>query len=107
MRQIWQKGLADFDTNPFNYSEGILVDAYGISAVRGSIYNTAKADEMHLGTDDQHDYEIYDPSYPGMQEGNWVTVKYIINESKLVFENLKNGESFDMILPTDIAGFTK
>ena len=84
----------DFDTNPFS-SQTLLIDAYGIGADHYCVYNASQ----YLMEDDMN--------YPGMEPGNWVTVKYVIDETKLVFENLKGQKTYQMILPNNIDGINK
>ena len=92
---------SDFDTNPFIPST-ILIDAYGISASQCRIY-----DPQRKAKDHPSGYLVVDDNYPGLARGNWVTVKYMIHESKLVFENLCQEKSYELKLPNDIDGITE
>ena len=90
----------DFDTNPFS-SQTLLIDAYGIGADHYCVYDASKTkDRDHNLMDD-------DMNYPGMDPTKWVTVKYMIDETKLVFENLKEDKIYGITLPNDIDGINK
>ena len=89
----------DFDTNPFT-PQTLLIDAYGIGA------NAKKVHDARDGMKG-NGYLCTIDEYPGMKKGNWVTVKYMIQESKLIFENLRENKPFQLNLPDNIDGINK
>ena len=89
----------DFDTSPYSGGgQKILKDAYGVGASKGSVYKGKG-------------YFVYDGNYSGFPKRDWVTVKYVVAGSKLIFENLResyvNDGKYEMTLPNDIDGITE
>ena len=91
----------DFDTNPMS-GGSLLIDSFGIGAHEHSVY-----DPTQRSFNDSFGNLFIDRNYSGMRDGAWITVKYCIHDSKLIFENLKDDKSFSMKLPTDIDGITE
>lgn len=88
----------EFATNPFwsGVGKDLLKDAFGISGNKS---------ENFQGRNRPNDDELYD----GYKRDTWITIKYIINDSKLIFEykNQDDKDSkFEMMLPKDIKDIT-
>ena len=82
----------NFDgTNPF-CPRNLLIDSYGISGNAKSIYHADKSPK-----DNMYGLMIDDKKYPGYKQGNWITVKYMVNDSILVYENLMGNKTYTVI----------
>merc|ERR1712228_331655 len=83
-----------FDKSPFS-RERKLKDSYGISGNSHSIYRP-----HFRGIDNINN------NYPGYQLNKWITVKYVVAESKLVYSGLRGNGVFELPLPTNIKDIT-
>ena len=86
--------------NPF-CPRNLLIDAYGISGNTESIYHAEKSPDDNI-----YGLMISDGKYPGYEQGHWISLTYVIEDSKLVYGNLKGDGKYELKLPTAIDGIT-
>ena len=91
----------EFATSAFSNRgiQEILKDAFGISGTSGSMYDPRKPDSNYANSKSDDEYYAW-------KAGSWVTVKFIVNESRMIFYDYIVSESkigkYEMILPTVI-----
>ena len=93
----------NFKRSVWSTSDKRLIDAYGISGLQYRIYDARVSKSWPWSN------SVYDTSYKVWKMDEWVAVKYVIKEQKLIYNYIDYRDEIDRVftisLPTNIKGY--